>query len=195
MTKTIRRISGHVLGAALLTAVVSATPVVRYRAVAVNMSNVGAPGLFPLDITIERWTTDEELARLRDALLEKGSDRLLEELQEIEPRAGYIRRADGGLGWDIRYARKMELPDGGYRVVFGTDRPMSFYERVNQPRSAEYEFLLGELRMRPDGKGEGKLVPMAKITYDKDDRLIEIENYASEPVRLTEVTEMREDAD
>lgn len=60
-------------------------------------------------------------------------------------------------------------------------------------RSADYEFLLGEIRIGPDGKGEGKLVPMAKITYNKVARAIEIENYASEPVRLTQVTEKRKE--
>ena len=47
----------------------------------------------------------------------------------------------------------------------------------------------GEIRIGPDGKGEGKVVPMARIEYDEQSRSIQIENYATEPVRLTQVIE------
>ena len=186
-----------ILGAALAVlaapALAQDTPV-TFHATAVNMSNVGRQGLSTLDITIERWNSDEELARLKDAVLEKGGGALLSELQKIKPRAGYVRRTGGGVGWDIQYARKTDLPSGGSRVIFATDRPMSFAEAATRPRSADYEFLLGEIRIGADGKGEGKLAPMAKIVYDEDSRTIQIENYASEPVRLTNVTEEKRKA-
>jgi hypothetical protein len=162
---------------------------VAFHALAVNMSNVGAHGAEPLDIVIEHWSTGQDQARLQGALVEKGSDKLMSELQKLKPRAGYIRPSSGGLGWNIQYARRIDLPDGGYRVVFATDRPMSFQELWRQPRSVDYDFMLGEIRVGPNGKGEGKVVPMAKIEFDKDKNVIEIENYASEPVRLTEVTQ------
>jgi hypothetical protein len=162
---------------------------VTFRATAVNTSDVGRQAMDTLDIAIERWTTDAEFAKLKDALVEKGSDSLLSELQNVKPRVGYIRRTGGGLGWDLRYARRSELPGGGYRVLFATDRPMSFFERSQNPRSAEYEFLLGEIRIGGNGKGEGKLVPMASVEYDEESRSLQIENYATEPVRLTQVTE------
>jgi len=41
--------------------------------------------------------------------------------------------------------------------------------------------------LNKDGKGEGKLAPAAKISWDADTRTIEIENYGMEPVRLTQV--------
>jgi hypothetical protein len=163
---------------------------VTYQAVAVNMSNVGRSGMQQLDIRIERWTDETEFGSLRDALLEKGTDRLLSQLQDLK-RVGTIRSATGGLGWDLRFARRNELPGGGYRLVFATDRPMSFFERTSRPLSADYEFLLGEIRIGADGTGEGKLVPRAKVTYNKGSRAIEIENYASEPVRLAKVTEQK----
>lgn len=168
---------------------------VAYRAFAVNMSNVGQTGADSIDITIDRWTTDGEAASLHDALIEKDSDALLKAIHNVKPRVGVIRRANGGLGWDIQYARRTELPSGGYRVVFATDRPMSFYEAANRPRSADYEFLWAELHIGANGEGEGKLVPRAKITYDKDKRVVEIENYANLPVQLNQVTEVKKRAD
>src|SRR5262245_16912090 len=70
------------------------TPV-TFHATAVNLSNVGRQGMFTIEIGIERWSTDEEFARLKDTLVEKGSDQLLSQLQKIKPRAGYIRRGTG----------------------------------------------------------------------------------------------------
>jgi hypothetical protein len=155
-------------------------------AFAVNMSGVGPTRAGTIDITIERWSTDAERQKLVDTLIERDSDALLDALQDIEPRAGFVRTSSS-LGWDIYYARESALPSGGRRIVFATDRPMSMWELQNQPRSRDYEFMLCEIRIGPDGKGQGKLAGAAKITWNRDTRTIEIENYGIEPVRLQEV--------
>lgn len=179
------------LGTTLLASEPGGQAPLRFRIVAVNLSNVGRTGATPLDVSIERWSSDAELGRLRDALVEKGAGELLDALQDVKPRVGFIK-SDRSLGWDLRYARRVDLPGGGYKVVFATDRPMSFSERLNRPRSVDYEYMVAELHVGPDGKGEGKLVPMAKVTFDKDDNLLEIENYASQPLQLTKVQEVRD---
>ncbi|HWW94332.1 MAG TPA: hypothetical protein VN375_13270 [Vicinamibacteria bacterium] len=158
----------------------------RLRAFAVDMSGLSRPRAGTIDIVIERWSTDEEREQLRTALIEKGSDALLAALQKLKPRAGYTS-SSSSLGWDVRYAREQPFGDGGKRVIIATDRPMSFWELRNQPRSVDYEFTLAEIRLTKDGKGVGKLVTAAKITYNKDTRSVEIENYGLEPVRLSEV--------
>jgi hypothetical protein len=184
-----RRLVGGAAAIVLATMFLSVQAVdvpLTLQATAVNLSNVGRPGVVQLDLTIERWSTDQETNLLRDALIEKGDDALLKAVQGIKPRAGFVRTSTS-LGWDVQYARRIDQEDGGYRVVFVTDRPMRFGEVANNLRSAEYEFMLGEIRVKTDGKGEGKLVPRAKITYDRERKAIEIEDYASQPVRLTQV--------
>ena len=162
-------------------------PVLVLRTFAVDMGNPGPARAGTVEIIIERWSTDEERARLRDALIEKGSDKLLTTLQDIKPRVGYIRSA-GSLGWDLRYAREEVSPaTGSHRVIIATDRPMTYWERVTQPRSADYEFTLAEIRIGADGKGEGKLVPAAKVKWNQEEQTIEIENYGTEPVRLNSI--------
>jgi hypothetical protein len=156
-------------------------------AFAVNMSGIGRGGAQTLQIVIERWSTDDERKHLIDTLVEKGSDKLLDALDDIKPRAGFIK-TNRSLGWDIQFARVHELPGGGRRIVFGTDRPMTFAEASNNPRSADYEYMLCEIRLGADGKGEGKLAVAAKVTYDKAQQKVEIENYGQQPVRLTQVT-------
>ena len=41
--------------------------------------------------------------------------------------------------------------------------------------------------MDKDGKGEGKMAVATKIDFDKEKKVVQIENYGSEPVRLNEI--------
>jgi hypothetical protein len=161
----------------------------RLRAYTMDPNATGttsATSVGSLDIVIERWSTDAERDRLRDVLVEQGGgDALLKAVQKIKPRAGFVRTT-GSVGWDIQFARRTALADGSERIVIGTDRPMSFWERQQSARSAEYEFLLAEVRLK-DGKGQGKLVPAALVHWDEGTKTLEIENYQTHPVRLTQV--------
>jgi hypothetical protein len=71
--------------------------------------------------------------------------------------------------------------------VFATDRPMGFREVRANSRSREYAFMLCEIDMNGHGVGQGKLSNLAKVSYDKKQKAVEIETYGIEPVRLTEV--------
>jgi len=159
---------------------------VTIEAVAVSL---GGPtmrsGTAQVTLRIDRWSTDADLAKLKDAVVEKGDDALLSALQHAKP-VGNLS-TNGGLGWDIHYAQRVALPGGGWKISFATDRPMSFGERVNSTRSRDYEYLLGEVRVGADGKGDGKLVPRASVMYDAENNTLSIENYDSVPVRLSNV--------
>jgi hypothetical protein len=192
MSRVFRRLGAAAAGVLLamvpgsVAAAQSQPGVLRLKAYAVNLSGVGRSTPQQLEIVIKRWSSEATRDKLIETLEDKGSDKLLDALQSIKPSVGYIRTTTS-LGWDIQYARESRLPEGGRRIVFATDRPMSFREASLRPRSAEYEFMLCEIRLDRDGIGEGKLATMAKISYDKKKRLIEIENYGIEPVRLTRV--------
>lgn len=177
------------LGALLVTSSLAGAgdpPLLKMRAFAVDMSGTSPARAGTIDITIERWTTDEEQKKLADVLIEKGGGELRSALEKIKPRAGYINTS-GSLGWDVHYARQTAYGDGARRIIIATDRPMSFWELRDRPRSADYEFLLMEIRLNKDGQGEGKMATAAKINYNEVSRTIEIENYSNEPVRLTKV--------
>ena len=102
------------------------------------------------------------------------------------PRMGYFR-APGNLGWDVHFARKVPLPDGGERVVLVTDRRINFWEAANRPRSIDYPFTVIELRLNKDGEGEGKMSIATKIIPDKENNIVTLENYDIQPVLLTNV--------
>ena len=138
-----------------------------------------------IELVVNRWSTEAERNRLLTTLLEKGADKLLDALQDM-PKVGYIRNPTG-LGWDLHYAQNRPLPDGGEQVVIATDRPLGFVETANQLRTLDYPVTVIELRLNRDGEGEGKLSVATKIVADKDNGLIVLENYGTQPVMLTNV--------
>jgi hypothetical protein len=64
---------------------------------------------------------------------------------------------------------------------------MSFFELRDQPRTVDYPFTLIEIHLNRDGEGEGRMAYATKISFDKKKNAVELENYSSEPVRLTTV--------
>jgi len=159
--------------------------VLHLRAWAVSL-NSGAR-TSSVDIVVERWSTPDEIERLRGILIEKGGSDLVSALQKVKPRCGYARTSNS-LGWDIQFARETQLEDGTRKIVLATDRPIAFWEARNNPRSADYEFSLAEIHIGKDGKGQGKAITAAKLSFNRQTNTLEIENYQREPVRLNEIT-------
>ncbi len=156
----------------------------RYDATAVNMGS-GPGGMGRVLIAVDRWSTAAERERLLKVLVDKGPEKLLDAVQDSE-KVGYIRLPTT-LAWDLRYAFQEPLPEGGRRVVLVTDRPIGFQEARNQPRRIDYPFTLIEIRFNKEGVGVGKMSVYTKVSISKDRKTVELENYGTEPVRLTEV--------
>jgi hypothetical protein len=157
----------------------------KFTAVAVNMGTPGRASADRVEIVVNRWSPAAARDRLLTALFEKGPDKLLDTLTDM-PRAGYIRTPNS-IGYDLHFAQRAPLPDGGERIVLVTDRHITFWEAANRPRSIDYPFTVIELHLNGDGVGEGKMSLATKITGDKEQKLIVLENYASQPVMLNNV--------
>jgi hypothetical protein len=143
------------------------------------------------EINIERWTTDAERKSLLEFVAaakegEAGQRKLLEALQKIKPRTGFMRTPNS-IGWDLRYCVENKLDDGTRQIVIATDKPVSFGAAASGSQVLDYPFTIIEMRMKPNEKGEGKMLVASSVTA-KNGRL-ELENYGQEPVRLTSITE------
>jgi hypothetical protein len=136
-----------------------------------------------VDITINRWSSDAERQRLVEVLQAKGPGALLETLRDI-PEVGTIRTPDS-LGYPLHYAHQTAGEDGGRRVVIATDRPIGFWEAANQPRTIDYPFTVIQMQLGPDGTGEGRMSIATRIIAH--DNIVELENYATQPVMLKQV--------
>ena len=175
-----------ILALAAGTLVVKAVALERYVALAVNLGGTPGPtGAGTVEITIDNWSTDAQRDQLMKTLIDKGPEKLLDTLQKM-PRVGSIRTPNS-IGYDLHYARKNPLEDGGDQIVLATDRYIGFWEASNRPRTVDYPFTLIEMRVAKDGVGEGKMSLFTKITYDKKKNQIVLEDYGSQPVLLTQV--------
>jgi hypothetical protein len=136
---------------------------------------------------IERWSTPEEIDKLRGVLLETAPS--------CSTRCRRSSRAAATSAPPTRSAgtsSSRTRPPGG-RDAQDRDRhrpPVSFYEAPQQPALAR---LRVHARGDPpaegrQGKGQGKAIPAAKVTWDKEKNTLEIENYSREPVRLNEIS-------
>ena len=156
----------------------------RFTAFAVSLGGMRqASGASAVDITINRWSTDAERQQLIDVLQSKGPAALLEALRDMR-EVGNIRTPDS-LGYPLRYAHQSAADEGGRRIVIATDRPIGFWEAVNRPRTFDYPFTVIQMQLGSDGTGEGRMSIATRIIAH--DNIIELENYASQPVMLKEV--------
>lgn len=171
----------------------SNTPRLHVRAFAVNMSNIGTGSTATVEMNIERFSSASEREHLITTMIESGQDALLRELRKTAPKGRITFPEYRGsnpqisLGFDIHYAWQDELPEGGRQIVVMTDRYMSFWERRNQPRTVDYPFTLIEMHVDAKGEGSGRMAVATKISFNKDTNVIELEHFASEPVRLTKI--------
>lgn len=136
-------------------------------------------------ITIDRWSSDRVRDNLLETLQNKGESRLLDALQEA-PKVGTIRTPTS-LSWDLHFARMTPAEDGGWRVVLGTDRPISFSEQWRSARTLDYPFTVIELHLDKDAEGEGTLSFATRIMADKKNNTVVLENWGTQRTRLTQV--------
>lgn len=159
-----------------------------FDAVAVNMSNVGPRGQARLQIRVNRWSTDEERAKLMEALRSqtgRARDRELADTLFGKESVGTIREI-GSLAYDLRYARSFSSEDGR-QIILATDRPIAFAESWRSARTLDYNVSLIILNLDERGRGDGQLLLGAEFVWDEEKNQVVITNFASEPIRLTNV--------
>ena len=144
-----------------------------------------------LTIRVSRWSTDADRDRLAALLAEKG-DAELQKALAAEPTHGYIWTSES-LGYSLRYAYRLPMPDGGERIIVVTDLRLGTWTRGNpwkaaqQQRAPDYPFTMIELRVNRRGLGEGKMSIATKITVDQETKTLALENYKAAPVLLKDV--------
>jgi hypothetical protein len=154
----------------------------EFTAAAIMNNNLGS-GAGRVIMRVERWSSEAERGQLTRTILKDGPHSLLDELREMKS-VGTIRTPDS-LGYDLRYAHQEPGEDGARRVVLATDRPIGFWEAVNQPRTVDYPFTVIQMEIDKSGEGRGTLSYATKIIARGN--TIELENFATSPVMLNDI--------
>ena len=131
-------------------------------------------------LTINRFTPPNQLRELNEALTSGGQDRLLDKLNDMD--AGRIQI---GTGVGVRANAVISDPwsEGGRRIIVLYERDVRFFELRYGTRSSDYRIGYAEMYVDRNGKGEGTLIPAARVRL-KDGNTWEVEDFGAFPARL-----------
>ena len=139
----------------------------------------------PFTLSIEGVSSSAEANRAVAVLAEGGQDALMKELQG--KRLGYFSMG-AQLGRDLNFVQETPTADGGRRIIVLFERWMNTFEIRYGTRSEDYPFTYLELTVDRNGKGQGTLIPAARITFDKKyGNQIDVENFGIYPAQLAGV--------
>jgi hypothetical protein len=107
------------------------------------------------------------------------------------PTIGYVWTNEV-TGYSIKYAYHVSLPDGGERIILGTDRRLGgsspSWKLPAASTPTDYEFTIVEIRLAPKGSGEGKASLTTRVMVDNEAKTIALENYSAAAPLLQNLT-------
>ena len=148
-----------------------------------------------IQIIIAKWSSNDEVTRLSEPLRNADGESLLAMLHDQHPRIGVVLmpgvqahgvRARTPTPRNVLFARDVTTPTGRQIVVI-TDEHLGLGEPPLEARKQVPEFNLLDIRFGPDGKGVGKVVAAADITYNAKTGVVEVKDFSTRPARLIDV--------
>ena len=139
----------------------------------------GASRTFTLEIT--GYTPSEEGKRLFEILRTQGQDGFMKAITSKD--LGHFS-VDGQVGRDLNFVQESQTAKGR-KITIIFERWLRMFEVRNATRSQDYPFTYIELLVGDNGKGEGSLVGLAKISADKGNaNTFDIENFGTYAAKL-----------
>jgi len=143
----------------------------------------GVPLTSRFTLTLNGYTSLEELDTLADLQATKGDEALQAALWDVKEK-GYIQ-----IGTTLGYPLAVVylIPHGDQRVIrIVTDRPIQYHEVLHSIRTLHYPFSFFEITLDRNGHGEGKFVPVAQVTLKPGGDLT-VKDYAAMPFKLIQL--------
>ena len=161
-----------------------------FTATTTNMEPAGES----IKFSVLRWSSEEERHEVLSILTGKAESEdtdsaELKRLMEL-PNVGVLWPNSSSLGYSLKYAYRLVMPDGGERITFITGRSLGAFARepwraVDEPNPPVKEYTVIELRL--DGNGEGKMSLAADVVFDTEAGTVALDNYETTPVLLEAV--------
>jgi hypothetical protein len=145
-----------------------------------SMSGRTAGRSRPFTLIINRYTAPNQLRELNEALGRGGQDELLRTLSKMD--AGRIQIGPG-VGVTANAIIADAWGDGGTRLTVLYERWVRFFELRYGTRSQDYPIGYAELFLDRNGKGEGTMIPAARVRL-KGENTWEVEDFGAFPARL-----------
>jgi hypothetical protein len=148
-----------------------------------------------IDIYVERWSTDDELDKLRGTIEKGGPDEVLTVLERQRFRAavvlmpgvqGHGERVRSRTPKNFQFAREIITP-AGRQVILVSDERLGLGESQLDARKEITEFSLLDIRFGPDGTGVAKVAGAGDVVYNPETKTLELKDYDKKPARLVNV--------
>lgn len=138
-------------------------------------------------ISIDAYSTPEEVFGLAEVLSQKGYEPFMETFRGIVK--GFFRPV-GGRGVKIPIHVAHSLPtEKGRKIVLFTQR-QAWDTEVQQKTDPRFTFMAIELNVDTKGKGDGRIYEQARIRITTQG-MMELESYNSAPLQLWGVSQRK----
>jgi len=139
----------------------------------------GASRPFTLEIT--GYTPSDEAQREFAILRAQGQDDFIEAISHKKLGTFSL---DGQVGRDLRFVQESQT-EKGRKITILFERWLRMFEVKYGTRSQDYPFTYIELFVSDDGKGEGSVVGLAKLSFDKKTpNTLDVENFGTYAAKL-----------
>ncbi|HEX8281792.1 MAG TPA: hypothetical protein VF588_00320 [Pyrinomonadaceae bacterium] len=133
----------------------------------------------PFSLTINNYTSADDVAQLNRALRSGGQEELMRTLSRLN--AG---RVSIGNNVGVRANAVIATPtaEGGTKLTVLYERNVNIFELRYGARSADYRFGYAEIFLDGRGRGQGTFIPAAKVKLEGDTWVVE--DFGEFPARL-----------
>jgi hypothetical protein len=133
----------------------------------------------PFSLTINNYTSADDVEQLNRALRSGGQEELLRVLSRLN--AG---RVSVGNNVGVRANAVISTPtaEGGTKLTVLYERNVNIYELRYGARSQDYRFGYAEIFLDGRGRGEGTFIPAAKVKLEGETWVVE--DFGEFPARL-----------
>ena len=166
------------VAASAVSAAAQSKQYVQGQVVGIGSRRAGLNRSFSL--TVNNYSTADDVQRLNEALRKGGQEELLSVLSKLD--AG---RVSIGNNVGVRANAVIATPaaEGGTKLTVLFERDVAIFERRYGTRSQDYRFGYAEIYLDARGRGQGTFIPAAKVKLEGENNWV-VEDFGEFPARL-----------
>lgn len=134
----------------------------------------------PFSLTVNNYTSPDDVEQLNRALRSGGQDELLRVLSKLD--AGRISIGNN-VGVTANAVIATQTAEGGTKLTVLYERNVAIFELRYGARSADYRFGYAEIYLDARGRGQGTFIPAAKVKLEGGNNWV-VEDFGEFPARL-----------
>ena len=134
----------------------------------------------PFSLTINNYSSADDVQQLNQALRTGGQEELLRVLSRLN--AGRVA-VGNNVGVKANAIIATPTAEGGTKLTVLYERNVTIFELRYGARSQDYRFGYAEIYLDARGRGEGTFIPAAKVKLEGNNNWV-VEDFGEFPARL-----------